>query len=571
MNYLYGDSTPSPIRSNFLEFLRDAIDFSVFVLQADCRIREGKRSIQADRENAGAQMKEIHSFVRTVLRAIDSVVPKGAPDTPRTQCATRLTAKSLHELSTSLNEVRATLARKVKESDAREAAERAACKKAMETLLAPHDPQESSNVTRLELGSSGAYAATVTGQSKLGLGWTFSLAIPDQNVWAAPLLLERLMPQIEIHAPQVSGWITKEVKVRPQRIERYVVTGLEDDGSVVRISLRAEAGGGAGFDLDVQPAAKSVRIALVGAKDGQNGPFDPQSEDVPKLLELADKLRAAAAELGRAHLVSATVGEANFESMPSFVPFVEHLITMLAPMTREIADHSVTSTELVIRRLLTDDRREEIFVTKASLREKYVPLPEALGALFLPLGLEPADQGPRREAPPDDLELLRSELPPSLPPPAPVVISIAPAGPEVTIEPSDHDEPVASLEEIIAMAEEGSTDESYAAYAALFSGSFAELRPEDQRQAIERMLSKAPTNASSAAVVDAYLSAVTRLQALVDMFDEPADYEMLGRAYLMLNDTTAANAAFTTALALEQKRDPQSDLCSNLMRLISTQ
>jgi hypothetical protein len=38
MEFLYGDSTPSPLASNFLEFLRDAIDFGVFALHIDDEI-----------------------------------------------------------------------------------------------------------------------------------------------------------------------------------------------------------------------------------------------------------------------------------------------------------------------------------------------------------------------------------------------------------------------------------------------------------------------------------------------------------------------------------------------------
>src|SRR5207248_2719364 len=52
MNYLYGDSTPSPLKSNFLEFLRDDIDFGVFALLADDRIRLGREQVESLRQKA---------------------------------------------------------------------------------------------------------------------------------------------------------------------------------------------------------------------------------------------------------------------------------------------------------------------------------------------------------------------------------------------------------------------------------------------------------------------------------------------------------------------------------------
>ena len=41
MSYLYGDSSPSSLRINFIDFLRDAVEFSVAVLAADRHVREG--------------------------------------------------------------------------------------------------------------------------------------------------------------------------------------------------------------------------------------------------------------------------------------------------------------------------------------------------------------------------------------------------------------------------------------------------------------------------------------------------------------------------------------------------
>ena len=42
MHYLFGDSTPSRLTTNFLEFLKSAIDFCVTALHTDERIRQGQ-------------------------------------------------------------------------------------------------------------------------------------------------------------------------------------------------------------------------------------------------------------------------------------------------------------------------------------------------------------------------------------------------------------------------------------------------------------------------------------------------------------------------------------------------
>src|SRR5262245_25060889 len=64
MNFLYGDSSTSRLTSNFLEFLRDAIDFAVFVLESDERIAQGKKAVQALMKETEAEMDRLEAFIR---------------------------------------------------------------------------------------------------------------------------------------------------------------------------------------------------------------------------------------------------------------------------------------------------------------------------------------------------------------------------------------------------------------------------------------------------------------------------------------------------------------------------
>ena len=67
--------------------------------------------------------------------------------------------------------------------------------------------------------------------------------------------------------------------------------------------------------------------------------------------------------------------------------YIEYL-TQAGPAIRAIAQHSLSPSELVLKRVLADDRREEIFASKADLLEKLAPLPPKLFRLFGPLGLD---------------------------------------------------------------------------------------------------------------------------------------------------------------------------------------
>src|SRR4029077_13484100 len=108
-----------------------------------------------------------------------------------------------------------------------------------------------------------------------------------------------------------------------------------------------------------------VKMTRIGPpEDGAVGPFEVDAADVPVLVEITGKLCAAANQLTRAKLESANVTadgvRADFRATPTFLPLAERLIGTLAPVVREIARRSLTPTELVLRRSLADNRREEV-------------------------------------------------------------------------------------------------------------------------------------------------------------------------------------------------------------------
>jgi hypothetical protein len=148
------------------------------------------------------------------------------------------------------------------------------------------------------------------------------------------------------------------------------------------------------------------------------GPFDIEDGDKPKIIELCKAVRERLTTLKHKRLKQARLGDADFGQLSRFVDTAERLVKYLAPFVHEIAKHSLEPDELVLRKQLADDRREEIFVSKTTLRQKYEQLPQDLRALFAPLGLEAKHS---RSMPPQaqPAPTTRAELPPSNPPPPP--------------------------------------------------------------------------------------------------------------------------------------------------------
>jgi hypothetical protein len=429
MAFLYGDSTPSPLQSNFLEFLRDALDFAVHVLQVDANIEKIRDLRREGSLAAEEEIQRLREFGRIVMAAIDEA-PKGEEGSETSRCAAQHRALSTDTVNASIEAVKTTLAAEVAQAERDETAQRDASFKALETLLLPHAPPESTISTSVERRADGSFAVSLIGDATLGLHWRIEFAIPDGHVLSgAPLSIERLSPLMEFSAPEQTGWLKKETKPRPQRLDKFVLTEATDDGHEVVLKLRAVAAGDQGFAFAVDPASGAVRATKTSGKDGDVD-FDLSAEDTPKIVALAEKLRAAIAELKGGTLVEATLDSAEYKVHPIFRDVVERLVTKMTPIVQEIARHSLTQTELVIRRLLSNERREEIFLAKTTLREKYAPLPRDQRALFDSFGFDtlppPGLSGaPGQIADVTDLAesvapaALRSELPPSQPPPPP--------------------------------------------------------------------------------------------------------------------------------------------------------
>jgi hypothetical protein len=595
--YLYGDSSTSPLRSNFLEFLRDALDFSAFVLKADGEIAQGKRDITKLQSAAGQELGRLEALGEMTVNAIGQA-PCGAGDSATARCAVglrRLTEATIHD---AMSGVRTSLGRSIDEVNARENAERDACRKALERLLLPHDPWDAMGDKQVVLSGDSpmamSYSGRAVGVSGCGWAWTIELAVPSNHPFSEPMRLERLVQVLEISVPDMSGWLKKEVKVKPVRLERMVLTELFVDEDTVRTKLRMEPGSEAGYDLEVTAKAE-VTMSRTGAKEVQlNGPFDVRAEDEPALVELGQRLRQCMNELTRKRLVEATFDEEPFEAHSPLKEIVERLVNAMAPIVRDINDHSLTPTELVIKRLLGDDRREEIFVSKAQLREKYADLPDEMKRVFDPLALVPAL--PQNS-------VVHQSVVPMIPPQRPVSVpapahSSPPAAARASVSPlealisrppppassqtvlrSDSGAPsaastanpdlVASIKKIVQLAKRGKSEEAYEAYAELFaSEAFATYQPEHQRQTLKLLVLKSPASVTDN-VKKAHRAAADRLRGLIAQQGHAADYEMLGICQLLLDDQSSASNTFVAGLEIERNRDPQSELCGSLMRRVA--
>lgn len=414
VRYLYGDSTESALERNYLAFLRDAVDFAVAVLGCDAALAAGRERRQARERTASEQIHAVEELGGRLTAAVEPVVERSA-DAPVGRCAAAIAGAVAEAVRRESAQVRAALAADLQLIEAEAATLRGRCAEALEALLVQHDLPDAEETLSVRWTGS-AYEARLRQRARFGVDAILELELAGSSLFAHDLRVDRVADGVELHAPEPAGWLRKEIKMVPHRLGRHHVTEAIVDRDGVTVRLREN---GQGFDLIVG-AGGDVRVDRAGAEEGAG--FDTDDRDAAGLRQLAARIEDALRGLRdrRRALVSATIDGVSLADHDHPRVLVDRLVETMAPVVRAIAQRSLAPGELVLKRLLADDRREEIFVSRAELTRKLDPLPPALRQALAPLGI--VDDAPprpgRRTAP--------HPPPPPPPPPSP--------GPSSTVE-----------------------------------------------------------------------------------------------------------------------------------------
>jgi len=388
MSYLYGDSTPSKLEVNYIEFLRDAVEFCVQVLLADQRVAQGRTHTRTLEHSTVAEVERLQKLAPLVAKAFEGT-SLGAADSATARCAAAIAHSASDLVRVEAIRMRDALDAEIAKRDAQAAQERDGCLKALEAFVVKHDLPGTSVDVHLAIAGGVRYAGRARMKTGFGLDAVFDLEVPANNLLERVVRVDRLLERLDVQAPEVGGWLNKGVKQRTQHLEKHHVSELSlgAAGGTVKLRLAAD-GTGPGFDVIFAREAPRVRLLRVDQQDGAaEQPFDVEDEDAKKLLALYAKLAPPVGELThhRRRLVEAWIDGEVMRTHAKPTLLVERLIATMAPVVQEISARSQSPGELVLRRLLSGDRREEIFLSKVELKLKLEALQDANRALFDPL------------------------------------------------------------------------------------------------------------------------------------------------------------------------------------------
>ncbi|HMF43899.1 MAG TPA: hypothetical protein VKQ32_24670 [Polyangia bacterium] len=398
MSYLYGDSTPSKLEINYIEFLRDAVEFCVQVMLADQRITQGKAHTRTLDHATAAEFERLQKLGGIVSKAFEGN-PLGPPDSATARCAAAILRSASDLVRQEAVAMRTALDAEVAKRDAQAAQERDGIAKALEALLVKHKLPDTVMDVHLVIAGGTRYAGRARMKTGFGLDAVMDMDVPSGNLFERIVRVDRLMERLEVLAPEVGGWMKKEVKRRPQHLEKLHILEFSfgADGGVLKLRVGPD-GSGAGFDIMFAPEGGAIRMARAEQQEGAGDQsFDVDDDDAQKLLSLQVKLAAAAVSMAgqRKRMVDARLDGEAVRSHAKPTLLAERLIASMAPVVQEIAARSHSPGELVLRRLLGGDRREEIFLSKAELKLKLEPLVEGNRAMFEPLWASTPQAAPK--------------------------------------------------------------------------------------------------------------------------------------------------------------------------------
>jgi hypothetical protein len=433
MPYLYGDSTPSTLEINYIDFLRDALDFAAQVLGSDERLRGGSARADELRRAAEIDVARLEAFGDTVSRAVAGAMPSAdAARSPITPCAQSIMRSSAELVGAAIERVRGEAEGEIARLAALAERDRGGPMQALATLLLRHDLPDATTEVRVTLGGGSRYVAQLHVLALTDLEAVVDLEVADDNAFAHPLRVDKVVERLEVHAPEISGWLRKEVKLKPQRLDKEYITDLTVSGTETRIALRSSIEGiGAGYDVVVRRTAPRVSLTRVG--EGPELPtFDLTDDDETRMLDLEEKLVSSAGALidARKALAQATLGGQPLDGHPAARAMVERLVEKIAPVVQEIARHSLTQTELVLKRLLDNGRREEIFLARRELAQKFEGLADGGRTILATLGLSEPTAAPVVASTPPPVAaapVAAAPVAPASPEPTPPIASAAPA------------------------------------------------------------------------------------------------------------------------------------------------
>lgn len=393
MTYLYGDATPFPLEENFLETLAAAADACVALFQIDGEVEDRRQQTAGIREHVSREIEHLEILSQVIDTALTPLLPDENPS-----YAAQRTARELAQgARTTIERARAMVLRDSEASVARvlgnDIGDRVV--DALGAFLLRHQlPHTRWDIRwRYDL-KSGRADLSMNNTTACQIAAAFTGQIPAGHRWASPVRLSDIDAQAQLSVPRHGSWLERLLKGARESLTGFYITSVEIGAEGARFEVHRQLKRPTtGYLIQVRGPGLDMpiihRLAPEGERDSQTGPIPVRGEDAGGLMHLWSALESEMHTLRglRARMVSASLGEVDVIHLEEPGEVAEVILTSLAPIVREMRLRSRVPGELVLKRDLGNGRREELFVPRSTLQEKFAALPYEQQLFFQSAGL----------------------------------------------------------------------------------------------------------------------------------------------------------------------------------------
>ncbi len=393
VQYRYGDATPFPLQENFIDTLLGVTDVCVALFKADANATDRRSKAGTAGEDADAKVAELEKLAEDVKSVLGPYLPE-----PKTKPSGGLQAAAakINQTTTAAMKQAKKLILKEREALANGTSKRFpdSAWRTLETFLTQCQLPDTEWAIRWRGGPRVERAKIeVSARTNFELEAKFDGDIPESSPWHMPRKVGDLIAGLRLRMPVKGGLFGAGggYQTKQQRIDRFAITeaytGPDRDVLVLR------APGKQGVEVGVilrRGTEKEPMMSILGPSGEVVGePFGVSSDDAMALRELWDRIEPELKALMsyRSSLLSATIRGTAVTELNQPAALAEQILGSIAPLVREIRLRSRVPGELVLKRDLSDGRREELYVPRDELHKKFSALPDHYRDLFEAMGL----------------------------------------------------------------------------------------------------------------------------------------------------------------------------------------
>ena len=389
MGYLFGDATPFPLDENFIETLCSLTDACVSLFQVHNHSLESTQRVLAAQRFAESEMKQVSELGKSLeemLQPFTSATPCEGAQLAASQIAA-LARKSITEAMQTITAAREEAAHAAADwSKANE------IRKAVSLFLLHHQLPSTTWTVMWKVPMNTAPTCSVVGATPMGLRFAFDVHIAKSSHWKHPIRVSSLEEGATITVSREPGLWSKARRLGKQALHKFVITEVQygpiHKWFVVRSSAKKPS---MGFRLIVQDGSDDTpAIMRLDERGGVLGKREQANRDsaacIRALWTHIDRHVGELIQL-RHSLTRIGHGKDTEKECENAGDLAEAMLAAVAPIVREMREKSRVPGELVLKRELGDGKREELFVPRRKLFEKFSILPDSQRRVFDAMGL----------------------------------------------------------------------------------------------------------------------------------------------------------------------------------------